>query len=779
MMHPTRSHFEPKNRIPYRDNDTRVSQDDAELEASGYTREMPRQFSMFSLLALAYALICTWNGFASALGNGLRQGSSSGSIFMLIPAASVIAIISLGMAELTSAFPVAGGQYYWAFILAPPRYAPFLSYSTAVISVIGIWLGGASTCNFISGMILSIAQFIYPNYVIQAWHKYFVYITVILTAASVNIYGARRLPALNRFTFWFSMGTFFVTMALMLYFSYPNYNSAQWVFTDTTISSGWDSHILAWLLCLVNSLYGFLGTDAGVHMTEEIPNPSVNGPKVIMYPVLIGLLTGEANQAAAYVLTHKTDLPTVLPFACVCMFVIKDLDEILNAPSGLPLIQLYHQATGSRAITVMLMVAFTFCFFACAVANVTGSSRSLWSAARDECFPRSDILKKINPRFEMPANAVFLQTIFSIVYGLVFLGSETAFSLMVSASVIFLVGSYIVPQAILVFVGREKLLPERPFNLGKFGYAVNVTSTLSAAVLLVACCLPTEYPITASNMNYNRCWLKWELTIHKMNMSLMSGPPYLLPGNRSDLLNGSFVTESPWLFADQIQPQAPLKILMLHGHGQSGQKFYYKTRIFHAAIQKEILSLTNKPVEFVYLDAPICQIPGDYDTRILVYGSYEESGVRGLNDSIQHIMSVIQNKGPSIGIMGFSTGAALAVIIASLLENPNRHTEFNVKVQQPPLQFVVAYSGFMLGHPIYKSLYYPKIQVPILHLVGKLDCMIAEPLTLRLAQQCQIQKVRYFGGGHFISRHSEMISEVAGFIGDSLVSRMISKTGDN
>lgn len=38
--------------------------DDAELEASGYAREMPRRFSTFSLLALAYALICTWNGFA-------------------------------------------------------------------------------------------------------------------------------------------------------------------------------------------------------------------------------------------------------------------------------------------------------------------------------------------------------------------------------------------------------------------------------------------------------------------------------------------------------------------------------------------------------------------------------------------------------------------------------------------------------------------------------------------------------------------------------------------
>jgi choline transport protein len=78
------------------------------------------------------------------------------------------------------------------------------------------------------------------------------------------------------------MATYLGTMFTMLYCSYPNYNSAKWVFTNTTISSGWSSQPLAWTLCFVNSLYGFLGTDAGVHMTEEIPKPAINGPKVIV-----------------------------------------------------------------------------------------------------------------------------------------------------------------------------------------------------------------------------------------------------------------------------------------------------------------------------------------------------------------------------------------------------------------------------------------------------------------------------------------------------------------
>ncbi|KAF4923094.1 Choline transport protein [Colletotrichum viniferum] len=103
----------------------------------------------------------------------------------------------------------------------------------------------------------------------------------------------------------------------------------------------------------------------------------------------------------------------------------------------------------------------------------------------------------------MPLNAVIIQAAFSIVYGLVFVGSETAFELMVSASIIFLVGSYVIPQAILLFVDRDELLPERPFSLGRFGYAVNFISTIWTVLLVIACCLPTEYPITPYNMNYN------------------------------------------------------------------------------------------------------------------------------------------------------------------------------------------------------------------------------------------------------------------------------------
>lgn len=71
----------------------------------------------------------------------------------------------------------------------------------------------------------------------------------------------------------------------MLTCAAPNYQSSAWVFRDTSNTTGWDSDGLAFILCILNALYGFLGTDAGAHMCEEIPNPTVNVPKVIVCTV--------------------------------------------------------------------------------------------------------------------------------------------------------------------------------------------------------------------------------------------------------------------------------------------------------------------------------------------------------------------------------------------------------------------------------------------------------------------------------------------------------------
>lgn len=60
--------------------------------------------------------------------------------------------------------------------------------------------------------------------------------------------------------------------------------------------------------------------------------------------------------------------------------------------------------------------------------------------------------------------------------------------------------TYTVPQGILATCGRHRL-PRRPFDLGSWGYAVNVFSVLWLIVSGVFFCFLVTYTTTVASMN--------------------------------------------------------------------------------------------------------------------------------------------------------------------------------------------------------------------------------------------------------------------------------------
>jgi hypothetical protein len=63
------------------------------------------------------------------------------------------------------------------------------------------------------------------------------------------------------------------------------------------------------------------------------------------------------------------------------------------------------------------------------------------------------------------------------------------------------------------------------------------------------------------------------------------------------------------------------------------------------------------------------------------YGDHKLDRIKGLEESIQYILSLLERHGPFIGIMGFSTGAALTAIITSLLEKRKPVCHFQSEVR--------------------------------------------------------------------------------------------------
>jgi choline transport protein len=73
---------------------------------------------------------------------------------------------------------------------------------------------------------------------------------------------------------------------------------------------------------------------------------------------------------------------------------------------------------------------------------------------------------------------------------------------MVSASIVFLQTSCAIPQAVLLFRGRDRVLPPRHFNLGRYGVLINSVAVAWVFFLDVVYCFPTAMPVTAENMSY-------------------------------------------------------------------------------------------------------------------------------------------------------------------------------------------------------------------------------------------------------------------------------------
>lgn len=117
------------------------------------------------------------------------------------------------------------------------------------------------------------------------------------------------------------------------------------------------------------------------------------------------------------------------------------------------------------------------------------------------------------------------------------------------------------------------------------------------------------------------------------------------------------------------------------GHGQSGDSFKCKTHFLQPIVRDVLVkSLCRDPirgpcdsVQFYYPSGSLPAKPDSFNLEsnhmwAWGYGDPANDRIRGLEATIDYVIRYIDTNGPFVGIMGFSTGATIAVIVASLLE---------------------------------------------------------------------------------------------------------------
>src|SRR5213082_2983035 len=94
-----------------------IQSDVEDLNRLGYAQQLFREMGGFSNFAISFSIISVLTGTILLFGYGLKF---SGPIINTVgwPVVSLFAVcVAASMAELASAYPTAGGLYYWALQL--------------------------------------------------------------------------------------------------------------------------------------------------------------------------------------------------------------------------------------------------------------------------------------------------------------------------------------------------------------------------------------------------------------------------------------------------------------------------------------------------------------------------------------------------------------------------------------------------------------------------------------------------------------------------------------
>src|ERR1700686_3350263 len=91
-----------------------ASEDERRLHELGYAQELKRRMSGFSNFAVSFTIISILSGCLTLYSYGLGHGGPPTMVWGWLIVGGLVICAGVSMAEICSAYPTAGGLYYWA-----------------------------------------------------------------------------------------------------------------------------------------------------------------------------------------------------------------------------------------------------------------------------------------------------------------------------------------------------------------------------------------------------------------------------------------------------------------------------------------------------------------------------------------------------------------------------------------------------------------------------------------------------------------------------------------
>jgi amino acid transporter len=489
-----------------------IQQDIADLHKLGYAQELFRSMGGFSNFAISFSIISILTGAVILYDYGLAWAGTA-AVMIGWPLITVFVLaIAASMAEIASAYPTAGGLYYWASRMKGKNWGwwtAWLNLLGQFAIVAGINFAAAAFLNAsIITPLLSNIGIVYDNttavFGISFLTGQIVTMGILmLIQLAMNIAGINLVSLLNQVSVWWHIVIVAAVVFLIFLAGKPDASGLTlFAIQPQDVAGSWNNDlgfinlqygpaisyplILAFFFSLLQANWTYTGYDASAHVAEETVGARVASAWGLFLSVAVSAIVGFVFLLALS--THLPDLSTLFP---------QVLDD-----STLPTASQYYFGGGVAVISILeynlgqmgdlLSAGIAIAMAFCGLSSVASAGRMLFAFSRDDGLPASGWLKKVSKRYRTPANSltamVVIAWLFTVAAGIV--GGGTAIVIVTAVSTIFLYAAY----GICIYAGAttQDWLKERVWSLGRWSKPIAWLSIAWILVLMVLFSFPTS-----------------------------------------------------------------------------------------------------------------------------------------------------------------------------------------------------------------------------------------------------------------------------------------------
>jgi amino acid transporter len=464
--------------------------DEARLAELGYRQELRRKWSGFSNFAISFSIISILAGCFTTFGQAWNNGGPI-AISVGWPLISIfILIIGLCMSELVSAYPTAGGIYWWAAKMGKPIHGWF----TGWLNLIGLIAVTASVdygcATFLN---LTLTEMV-PGWAGTLTQAFYLFVAILAAHALINIFGQSIINHLQNVSVWWHVFGTAIVVGILIAIP-PTHQSPSFLverFNNSGFGDGTTGGGTFWFYVLplgfLLTQYTITGFDACAHVSEETRGASTAAAKGLWKSIFYSAIGG-------WIL--------LLSF----LFAVQDPAAVTAAHGSVGAI--FAGALTPFFVKAVLLISTIGQFF-CGMSCVTSMSRMTYAFSRDRAIPGWRFWSKVD-RNGTPANAIIGGAIAGGVLTLPALytyeGVPVAFFAVVSVCVIGLYLAFLIPIYLRLRMG-DRFVPG-PWTLGPrykvLGW-IAVTEIVVISVYFILPIVPAGVPFSAgftwSAVNY-------------------------------------------------------------------------------------------------------------------------------------------------------------------------------------------------------------------------------------------------------------------------------------